>query len=56
MSSYIPLNQLVIRHKDWADRYGDMKKSAVVESMHGWFSNAPDSANDRAATWMPPEF
>ncbi|MFT4993664.1 MAG: hypothetical protein ACI965_000685 [Paraglaciecola sp.] len=23
-----------LRHNDWADRYGDMKKSAVVESMH----------------------
>lgn len=45
-----------LRHKDWAAMYSDMKKSAVVESMHEWFSSAPDSANNKAVTWMPPEF
>ena len=45
-----------LRHKDWAAMYGDMKKSAVVESMQEWFTSEPDSANDSVATWMPPEF
>lgn len=45
-----------LRHKDWVDMYGDMKKSAVVESMHEWFTSTPDSDNDSVTTWMPPEF
>ena len=45
-----------LRHKDWAAMYGDMKKSAVVESMREWFSSTPDSDNGSAVTWMPPEF
>ena len=45
-----------LRHKDWAAMYSDMKKSAVVESMHEWFTSAPDSDNDSVVTWMPPEF
>jgi len=43
-----------LRHKDWAAMYGDMKKSAVVESMHEWFTRKPD--NDNMVTWMPQEF
>ncbi|PCJ37356.1 MAG: hypothetical protein COA75_03630 [Cellvibrionales bacterium] len=45
-----------LRHKDWAAMYGDMKKSAVVESMHEWLTSTPKSNNDRAVTWMPSEF